>query len=97
MSLQKHKLNLLHRCRYGNCIIRSGEKRTSKHFYAAEFKHVFEIDLSVDDVTIHPENICNKHKALLHRARQSLRKSYTYVPTTTPFEFVRHQDLGTKL
>ena len=75
MDGNQHQAALGRRCRFGNCSIRAGQKSFDKCKYKLPFKEFFHVDLDDDKPNIHPEIVCDKHRALLERGLKALKKT----------------------
>ena len=91
-TMEAHQIKLRSRCRYGNCLIKEGQKKGKKGNYSIEFLKLFNVDVNSENSTIYPELVCNKHCSLLTRARESFKKGFDYVPDNSLFEFLKHSD-----
>lgn len=89
--MENHIQNVKLRCRYGNCILDDKMTFVHKRHFHTEFEF-FQINISEDDPNVHPEFVCNKHKALLHRCRSAIKNGETYLPQVFPFKFQMHND-----
>ena len=84
-----HKINLQNRCRYGNCLFKEADYPVPKNVYTKEFLHLgYDITKVLSEV--HPSKVCNKHKALLIRVRNSIEQNTEFRPTTNVFAFQEH-------
>ena len=89
--MEIHKIKLKQRCRYGNCMLDDNSNYAKKEQFFDEFNHL-KVNLNDDIMNIHPELVCNKHKALLYRCRNSIKAGDNFVPTAYPVTFLPHND-----
>ena len=79
-----HKINLQNRCRYGNCLFKEAHYPVPE-----EFLHL-GCDVTKDLSEVHPLKVCNKHKAVLTRVRNSIEQNREFRSTSNIFAFQEH-------
>ena len=84
-----HKINLQNRCLYGNYLFKEADYPVPTNVYTKEFLHL-GYDITKDLSEVHPSKVCNKHKALLIRVRNSIEQNTKFRPTTNVFAFQQH-------
>ena len=84
-----HKANIAKRCRV--CGIEIVKDGSPKHLYAEEMRR-YGVNIDLDDESIHPQLVCNPHKAVFYRTRTALAKGCTYRTNMTFIEFHPHSE-----
>ena len=84
-----YKINLQNRCRYGNCLLKEADYPVPKDVYTKMFLYL-GCYITQDLSEVHPSKVCNKHKAVLIRVRNSAEQNGEFPPTTNIFAFQEH-------
>ena len=90
-NLDLHVSKLQELCRVcGRTDLQHASRKKGE--FVQEFKEMFGIDVTMDDVNIHPEGLCRAHEKLLLKCRDHRLSGKTFTTNVMPIIFSNHDE-----